>query len=212
MDTTASFVSATVLLILVTDPLGNVPLFVSLLKNVPPQRRLPIIVREVLIAFTILLLFLFFGQKFLAVMSLSETSLGIAGGVILFLIALRMIFPHPDGVFGADPEHEPFIVPLAIPFIAGPSALATVLLMVSREPQRLPEWLAALTIAMLVSAVVLGFAEKIARLLGEQAMAAIERLMGLILTAIAVQMLLQGVENFVAHLPRQAMIGTAAVL
>ncbi len=202
MDTTASFISATVLLILVTDPLGNVPLFVTLLKQVPPERRFRIIVREVLIAFALLLLFMLFGQRFLHVMGLTETSLGIAGGVILFLIALRMVFPHPEGVFGAESSGEPFIVPLAIPFIAGPSALATVLLLVSREPQRMPEWLGALTIAMLVSAVVLGFAEKIASLLGEKAMTAVERLMGLILTAIAVQMLLQGIENFVRQLPR----------
>ncbi|QNM97263.1 MarC family protein [Chitinimonas koreensis] len=196
----SSFISATVLLILVTDPLGNIPLFIGLLRQVDPARRRRIIIREVFLAFAILLFFLFFGSKVLEVMHLTETSLGIAGGVILFLIALKMIFPHPEGAFAHQVKGEPFLVPLAIPFIAGPSAIATVLLLVSREPHRMWEWIGALTVAMLVSAVVLGFAEKIANFLGEQVTMAFERLMGLILTAIAIEMLLAGIETFVRQL------------
>lgn len=197
---TSSFISATVLLILVTDPLGNIPLFIGLLRQVDPERRRRIIIREVIFAFAILLFFLFFGRHVLEIMHVSETSLGIAGGVILFLIALKMIFPHAEGVFAHQVKGEPFLVPLAIPFIAGPSAIATVLLLVSREPQRMGEWIAALTVAMLVSAVVLGFAEKIADFLGEQVTMAFERLMGLILTAIAIEMLLNGIQTFVLQL------------
>ncbi|PHV11977.1 MarC family protein [Chitinimonas sp. BJB300] len=197
---TSSFISATVLLILVTDPLGNIPLFIGLLKQVDAAKRRRIIIREVFLAFAILLFFLFFGSRVLEVMHLTETSLGIAGGVILFLIALKMIFPHPEGAFAHQVKGEPFLVPLAIPFIAGPSAIATVLLMVSREPTRMWEWIGALTVAMLVSAIVLGFAERIAAFLGEQVTMAFERLMGLILTAISIEMLLGGIEKFVRKL------------
>ncbi|NWJ40185.1 MAG: MarC family protein [Geothrix sp.] len=193
----SSFISAIVLLVLVTDPLGNIPLFVGLLRQVDPARRQRIIVREVLFAFAILVFFALFGQRVLKLMHLTDTSLGIAGGVILFLIALKMVFPHPEGRGADHPLHgEPFLVPLAIPFIAGPSAIATVLLLVSREPNRLWEWLGALSVAMAISAVVLGFAEKIADFLGEQVTMAFERLMGLVLTAIAIEMLLAGIQKF----------------
>ena len=128
----AELLSATVLLILVTDPFGNVPLVVAALREVPRERRLRVVVRECLIAYLLLLVFLFGGKAFLELMHLSETSVSIAGGVILFLIALRMVFPSPGGVFGDGGTGEPFIVPLAIPAIAGPSALATVMLLASR--------------------------------------------------------------------------------
>jgi MarC family membrane protein len=197
----SSFISAIVLLVLVTDPLGNIPLFIGLLKQVDPARRQRVIVREVLFAFGILVFFALFGQRVLKLMHLTDTSLGIAGGVILFLIALKMVFPSPGGRGSDHPIHgEPFLVPLAIPFIAGPSAIATVLLLVSREPHRLWEWLGALSVAMAISAVVLGSAEKIADFLGEQVTMAFERLMGLVLTAIAIEMLLAGIEKFVLQI------------
>jgi MarC family membrane protein len=193
----SSFVSAVVLLVLVTDPLGNIPIFVGLLRQVDPARRQRIIAREVLFAFAILVFFALFGQHVLRLMHLTDTSLGIAGGVILFLIALKMVFPHPEGHAAHKIHGEPFLVPLAIPFIAGPSAIATVLLLVSREPHRIWAWLGALSVAMVISAVVLGFAEKIADFLGEQVTMAFERLMGLVLTAIAIEMLLAGIQKFI---------------
>jgi len=195
-----SFTSAVVILLLVMDPIGNVPLFVSLLRTVRPARRMQVILRECAIAFAVLLVFVFFGPPIMGLLGLSDSSLTIAGGVILFLIALRMIFRHPEGVFGDTVEGEPFIVPLAIPSIAGPAAIATVVLLVSREPQRLVEWSAAVTVAMLVTAALLLFSERIARLAGERGLLAFERLMGLILTAIAVEMLLRGIETFVRGL------------
>jgi len=195
-----TFLSAFILLLLVTDPLGGIPLFVAMMKKVPKARRWRMIAREVSVAFLVLLLFMVFGQKFLQVMHLSQTSLGIAGGVILFLIALRMVFPHPDGVFGDTSDGEPYIVPLAIPLLAGPSALATVLLLVSRDPARLWVWVGALALTMLVCALTLAFSEKISQVLGEQVTTAFERLMGLILTAIAVQMLLDGIRQYLASL------------
>ena len=195
-----SFISAVVILLLVMDPIGNIPLFISALRTVEPARRGRVILRECLIAFAVLLLFVFFGGTILGVLALSDSALAIAGGVILFLIALRMIFRHPEGIFGNGAGSEPFIVPLATPAIAGPAAIATVMLLVSHAPQRLLEWSIAVTVAMLVTAAVLTAAERIAKLAGEQALAAFERLMGLILTAIAVEMLLRGIEGFLKAL------------
>jgi MarC family membrane protein len=192
----ADLISASVLLFLVLDPLGNLPVVASLLKQVDSTRRARVVARECLIAYLILLAFMFGGRQFLDVMHLSEISLSIAGGVILFMIAINMVFKKADGVFGESLDHEPFIVPLAIPLIAGPSALATVMLMVSREPAKLGVWVAAMTAAVVVSATLLILGEKIEKLLGQRAMEAIERLMGLILTAIAVEMLLGGIKQF----------------
>ncbi len=182
------------------DPLGGIPLFTIVLRNVPESKRLRVILRECLIAFAVLLIFLLFGSRFLSWVQISETSLGISGGIILFLIAIRIIFPTKEGLFGGIPEGEPFLVPLAVPLIAGPSAIATVLLLVSKAPERLPEWIAALTLAVMISSVILSFGARITRLIGERGTTAIEKLMGLVLTAIAVEMLLNGVRVFVKSL------------
>jgi MarC family membrane protein len=195
-----SFISAVVILLLVMDPIGNIPLFVSALRHVKPARRARVILRECAIAFAVLIAFVVSGGTILGVLGLSDAALGIAGGLILFLIALRMIFRHPEGVFGDGGAAEPFIVPLATPAIAGPAAIATVILLVSRAPQRLLEWCVAVAIAMLVTAAVLTAAERIAQYAGERGLLAFERLMGLILTAIAVEMLLRGIESFVRGL------------
>ncbi|MDB5931764.1 MAG: MarC family protein [Polaromonas sp.] len=194
-----TFASATILLLLITDPLGNIPIFVNALQGVAPERRMWVILREVLIAFLLLLAFMFIGDGFLRVMNLSELSLQIAGAVVMFLIALRMVFPShlPE----APPVHgEPLIVPLAIPALAGPSALATVMLLVSQAPERRLEWVAALSVTMAVCAVVLVLSERIQRLAGDRVMMAFERLMGLILVAISVEMLLRGIRLFVKQI------------
>ncbi len=189
-----TFASATVLLLLICDPLGNIPVFASTLKNVAPERRTRVILREVSIAFGLLLTFMFIGDAFLRVMGLSGLSLQIAGGVVMFLIALRMIFPPPPPPAGAMLAGEPLIVPLAIPALAGPSALATVMLLVSQAPERRLEWVAALSVTMAVCAVVLVLAERIQRLVGDRVVVAFERLMGLILVAVSVEMLIRGVK------------------
>lgn len=194
-----TFASATILLILITDPIGNIPVFANALKPVAPQRRARVILREVMIAFLLLLTFMFVGESFLRVMNLSELSLQIGGGVILFLIALRMIFPPPK-VDSDLSLVEPLIVPLAIPAIAGPSALATVLLLVSQAPEKRLEWIAALCVTMTVSAVVLVLAERIQRVAGDRFVVALERLMGLVLVAVSIEMLLRGVKTFAKQL------------
>jgi len=196
----AEFLSAVILLTLVADPFGNVPLANAMLARVPKRRRRVVVLRECLIAFVILAGFMVFGRELLRLMSLSETSLSIAGGVILFMIAIRMVFAHPEGAFGVQEEGEPFIVPLAVPLIAGPSALATVMLMASREPGNLAVWASALVVAMTITTIVLLAGERMQRWMGDRAMHAIERLMGLILTAIAIEMLLKGIGTFVESL------------
>ena len=195
-------VSATILLILVMDPFGNMPLVIAVLKNVDPGARTKVVLRECTIAYAVLLAFMFGGDKFMHLLRLSDNALAIAGGLILFLIALRMVFPHPEGVHGDTGDTGTFIVPLAIPAIAGPSALATVLLLVSREPQRVLDWVAALSFAMLASALVMVSAQRISGWIGKRGVIAMERLMGLVLTAISVEMLLAGIERFVVQLPR----------
>ncbi len=195
-----TFASATILLILITDPVGNIPIFANALKHVAPERRSFVIMREVLIAFLLLLTFMFIGEGFLRLMNLSELSLQIGGGVILFLIALRMIFPPPLGHEPPEGLGEPLIVPLAIPALAGPSALATVLLLVSQAPERRMEWIGALCVTMAVSAVVLVLAERIQRVAGDRFVVAMERLMGLVLVAVSVEMLLRGIKTFAKQL------------
>jgi small neutral amino acid transporter SnatA (MarC family) len=192
--------SATILLLLITDPLGNIPIFVNTLRAVPPERRARVIVREVLIAFGLLLSFMFAGPSFLKAMSLSDVSLQIGGAVVLFLIALRMIFPPPPQD-APVPVAEPLIVPLAIPALAGPSAMATVLLLVSQAPERRLEWVAALSVTMAVCAVVLLLAERLQRVVGLRVVSAFERLMGLILVSISVEMLIRGLKKLAQSWP-----------
>ena len=192
-----TFLSAFVLLLLVLDPFGSLPIFISVLRGVPSERRTPIALREVAIAFTVLLLFMVGGQGFLSLMRLSERSLEVAGGVILLIIAIRMIFASGGEIYAADGSgREPFIFPLAVPLLAGPSAMATVLLLASRQPGRLLEWVGALSAAMLVSGTVLLLADRLRRWLGASMVAAIEKLMGLVLTAVAVEMILAGLKRY----------------
>jgi MarC family membrane protein len=192
-----SFFSALILLLLVLDPLGSLPIFISVMRAVPRERRTRVAMREVGIAFCVLLAFMFLGEGFLRVMHLSERSLEVAGGVILMIIAIRMIFGGAgESAYGLEPGKEPVIFPLAVPLLAGPSAMATVLLLASRQPDRIPEWIGALSTAMLVSGLVLVLADRIRKLLGDSVVSAIEKLMGLVLTAIAVEMVLAGLKRY----------------
>ena len=196
---TENFFQTFVLLLLVTDPFGNVPLFISTLAHVKPERRSRVVVRECLIAFFLLLIFMFGGRYFLEALQLTSTSLRIGGGVILFLIALKMVFPSADGIFGPMPEYggEPLIVPLAIPALAGPSALVTVLLFSTSH--RMSMWLYVIALMMVASVwlIVLLSAERLLKALGPAVITAFERLMGLILTALAIEMLLAGITTYI---------------
>jgi len=196
-----TILSAALLLFLILDPLGNIPVFLSLLKPLAPRRQRVVLVRELLIALAVLMAFLWGGKYALELMHLRQESVAIAGGIVLFLIGIRMIFPRPEGLMGAVPDGEPFIVPMAIPLVAGPSGMAAVMLMGSNEPDRLGEWSLALLLAWGATAAILMSATLLYKLLGARALTALERLMGMLLVAISVQMLLDGVATYLASIP-----------
>lgn len=192
-----NFVSALILLLLVLDPLGSLPICIPIMREVPKARRARVAVREVGLAFLVLLGFMYTGEGFLRVMHLSERSLEVAGGVILLMVAIRMIFSgHGESVYGVPPGREPLIFPLAVPLLAGPSAMATVLLLASRQPEKMGQWVAALAVAMVCCGVTLLLAERIRQWVGDSVVSAIEKLMGLVLTAIAVEMILAGLKRY----------------
>jgi multiple antibiotic resistance protein len=188
--------SAALLLFLILDPLGNIPVFLGMLRHLPPRRQRIVLARELLIALVVLMLFLWVGKFALELMHLRQESVAIAGGIVLFLIGIRMIFPPPEGLLGELPDGEPFIVPLAIPLVAGPSGMAAVMLMGTQEPGRLGEWSLALLLAWGATAAILFSATYLYKLLGMRALTAVERLMGMLLVAISVQMLLDGIAGW----------------
>ena len=192
--------SAAVTLLLIMDPLGNVPIFNSVLAGCEPSRRARIIVREVVLALVILMGFLFAGNAILGFLGLSQSSLSIAGGVLLFIISMRMIFPGRHSGGEAEGDDEPFLVPLAVPLIAGPSTIAILLLLSSREPGRMLDWSIALFFAWLVTAALLVASPWLLRFMGNRGARALERLMGMILVILAVQMLLNGIRDFITSL------------
>lgn len=200
--------SAFILLLLVLDPFGTLPVYMSVLSGVAPRRRLWVALREAFIAFIVLLGFMLGGDAFLKLTRLSERSLEVAGGVILLLVSIRIIFASGKQLFDAEgtmppggprpPSQEPLIFPIAIPLLAGPSAMATVLLLASRQPGQMMDWVLALSGAMAVSAGVLLASQPLHRLLGDSVLAALEKLMGLVLCAMAVEMILAGVKRYFA--------------
>ncbi|QOY63521.1 hypothetical protein INQ40_04585 [Lysobacter sp. H21R4] len=188
--------AAALLLFLILDPLGNIPIFLSMLRTLSPERQRYVLARELLIALGVLMVFLWGGKYALEAMHLRQDSVSIAGGIVLFLIGIRMIFPPPEGLMGELPDGEPFIVPLAIPLVAGPSGMAAVLLLGSNEPGRLMEWSLALLIAWGATAGILFSATYLYKLLGMRVLTAVERLMGMLLVAISVQMFLDGLVGY----------------
>jgi len=188
--------SEIILLLLVMNPLGNIPVFLSTLKSIDPKRHNRIIMREILIAFIALAIFMFFGQYLLKGMQISEQALGIAGGIILFLIALRMIFPEELSKPEKAVAGEPFIVPLAIPMIAGPAAMATAALIVMQYPGQLLAASVVLVGATVIFSIILLGARYLSKVLGDKGLIALERLTGMMLIAMSVQMFLSGIENY----------------
>ncbi|MGP1992975.1 YhgN family NAAT transporter [Zobellia laminariae] len=193
-DLGGSILSAAVLLFFLMDPLGNIPVLLSIMKGISPKRQRFIIIRELLIALVILVIFLFGGQSLLTFLHLQQESVTIAGGIILLIIGLRLIFPNGEGVMGKQTDGEPFIVPIAIPMIAGPSVLAMLILMTKNDPKHLSNWFFALLIAWTATAALLLAAPFLYKILRERGLKAIERLMGMILVMMAVQMLINGIK------------------
>jgi multiple antibiotic resistance protein len=192
-----TIVTAAALLFLVMDPFGNIPLFMSALQPVDKSRHMRIIIRELFIALGVLVVFLFTGQYLLRFLHISEPALTAAGGTVLLLIAIKMVFPRAVGGIQEESTGEPFIVPLAIPYVAGPSAMATVLLIMNQEPNRWPEWLAAISLAWVASGLIISMSGVLAKLLGHRVLTAIERLMGMLLVAVSIQMLMTGISQFI---------------
>ncbi len=190
-----TLLAAIFLLIIIMDPIGNVPVFLSILKNIPLERRKKIIIRELIIAFAILLFFMFIGRYLLQLLQIEQSSLGIAGGIILFIIAIRMIFPGTKPMFSHNQESEPLIVPLAVPMLAGPSAIAAVILLMAQEPSRWIEWTFAVFVASLISGIILISSESLGSKLGNRALTAIERLMGIFLIMVSVDFILDGIKQ-----------------
>ncbi len=187
-------------LFLLMDPIGNVPIFVSVLKDIDPNRQRKIIIRELIIALIIIIVFYFLGDALLGFLNVTMPTILISGGIILFLIALKMIFPgrrDPDVELPHD--KEPFIVPLATPLVAGPAVLAAVMLYSGQHKNDLMLLLCAIVIAWAASTLILLSSSLWKKLLGWRGLVACERLMGLILTLIAVQMFLEGTDMFMKN-------------
>jgi len=196
VETPITIFYAALTLFLVMDPIGNIGMWLPILEVVPPRRRRWVIVRENVIALGVLVAFLYFGPALLRTLKVQMPALEVAGGVVIFIIALRLIFESADGLFGGDDiEGEPLVVPLAIPLLAGPSAMATVMLL-STQADSSATVLAGLGAAWLVGLVILLAAGRISRLLGRRGMLAAQRLMGLLLTVIAVQMFMSGAAHY----------------
>lgn len=192
-----NFLSLAVTLFLVLDPFGNAAIFHSVLSKIPEKRRRTVLLRELLFALAILLGFLFLGKHLLGFLGLRPATLSISGGILLFLIALGMVFPTRS-VLGEPGDEEPFIVPLAVPMMAGPSSIALVLLTASKHPAELGSVTLAVIAAWLASSVVLLLSPTLLKLLGTKGTRALERLMGLLLILVAVQMFLDGVSTYSA--------------
>ncbi|PKG55213.1 hypothetical protein CXF83_02230 [Shewanella sp. Choline-02u-19] len=192
--------SAAVMLFLIMDPLGNLPIFASILRHIEPKKRRRVLIRELLFALAIMMLFLFAGEAILNFLNLRSESVSIAGGIILFLIAIRMIFPQPGGVVGLAAGEEPFIVPMAIPLMAGPSVLAALILLAHTDGSRMMDWTVALLAAWGLSAIILLFYKVFTKVLGEKGLTAVERLMGMVLVMISVQMFLDGIASYMKAL------------
>jgi len=195
-----SILSTALVLTFILDPFGNVPLLLTILKDVDKSRHRKIIIREMLIGLAILLIFLVAGQNFLDLFHLETSSVSIAGGLIFLIIALKLIFPPEKGGAIFASQGEPFVVPIAMPMVAGPSALATILVMSKNQPDHLGGIFISLMIAWAISAVVLYSSPLFFRILRKRGLIALERLMGMLLLIMAVQMMLDGLRQYIGSL------------
>lgn len=199
MESTFSITSTAILIFFILDPFGNVPLLLSILKKVDKKRRSKIIIREMLIGFFILVVFLFFGDKFLSIFHLETEAITISGGIIFFVIALKMIFPDADGenMFATKDDNDPLVVPIAMPMIAGPAALATLLVLAKTNSEHITELFLSLSIAWGLTAAVLLFSPYLYKILKTKGLSALEKLMGMLLLIMSVQMFIDGIRGLI---------------
>jgi len=198
MENSFSIVATSVLIFFILDPFGNVPLLLSILKNIDKQRHSKIIIREMLIGLLILLVFLFFGESFLSLFHLETQAITIAGGIIFFVISLKMIFPSPSGenIFTSK-EDDPLVVPIAMPMIAGPAALATLLVLAKTNAQHITKLFLSLSIAWLLTSLILLSSPYLYKILKRKGLTALERLMGMLLLIMSVQMFIDGIRGLI---------------
>ncbi|ASA55671.1 YhgN family NAAT transporter [Vibrio gazogenes] len=191
-------ISVATMMFLIMDPLGNLPIVLAILKHLDPKRRRIVLIRELCFALLILMIFLFAGKNILGFLKVAPETLSISGGVILFIIAIKMIFPSAGSITGLAAGEEPFIVPMAVPMIAGPSLIASLLVFSTQSPNDLPELALAVFLAWSGTSVILMFYDFFHRILGERGLKAAERLMGLLLVMVSTQMFLDGIKSYVA--------------
>lgn len=185
-----------VILFLIMDPIGNITSFLQLVDDLPPKKVRWIVFREMLIALAFMLIFNFLGEFIYLVLKLDKQTVELASAVILFLTAIKILFPSSNSLRANLPKGEPFIIPLAVPLIAGPSLLATIMLLAHIETSQ-PAMLIAILIAWTAGMVVLLFARQLQRILGQNGLMAGERLTGMLLVMLAIQRGLEGVQDFV---------------
>lgn len=184
------------ILFLIMDPVGNVSSFLQLTKEIPRKKQQMIVIREMLIALAFMLLFNFFGEYIFNLLQISEKTLKLASGVILFLCAIKILFPTLDSPRSNLPQGEPYIVPIAVPLIAGPALLATIMLFAHTETSATTMIIAILA-AWAASSLILFNANFFQKILGTNGLTAVERLMGMVLVMLAIQRFLEGVQLFV---------------
>jgi multiple antibiotic resistance protein len=191
-----TLLSMTFSLFLLMDSIGNLPLFIAILKDIPRKRQLQIIFREMIIALLIMVAFQFVGESVLYALQIQQYAVLVSGGIILFLLSLRMIFPSAhDADANVKKDKEPFIVPLAIPLVAGPAVLALIMLYSRQQPEPYIT-ITAIVLAWVLTTAILLSSAFLNKILGKRGIIACERLMGLILTMMSVQMFLQGIAQF----------------
>ncbi|MCX4187459.1 MarC family protein [Methylophaga sp. OBS4] len=191
-------IESALLLFLVIDPFGNLPFVLAVIGDSPPARYRRTIVRETLLAFVVLTVFTLAGDQVLGYLSIEQASLMVAGGVILFLISLKMIFHSAKEIFDSDYRDDPFLFPIAVPSLAGPSAITAVMILRSQQQTSVEQLLAALFLVILATCIVLLLGRRISGWLGVRGIRAVEKLMGLLLNLVAVNMMLVGVKDFMA--------------
>lgn len=192
--------SLAITLFFVLDPFGNLPIVLSLLNKVPPRRRVRVVVRETLIALLLLVVFYAVGPRFIALLGVDSSDLTICGGVVLGIIALKLVFPD-EHAGGEDRDEEPYIVPIAIPLMAGPSALATVMIMAAQSAAAPWAGLGMMALAWFVTALLLVIGVVLGNLLPSRLLIAFERLSGLLLAVISVHMVMTGVRAYLTGAP-----------
>jgi len=178
------------------DPIGNIQSFISQLSRYDQRQRMWVLLREMLFALGLMLLFNFAGELFFNVLDISEITVRLSSGVILFLVAFEILFPTMNNFRQNLPKEEPYFIPLAVPLIAGPSLLATIMLYAHIE-ESFVVMVVAILIAWVFALLVLMFAHPIHRLIGNNGLMACERLIGMILILLAIQRFMEGVLMFI---------------